>query len=52
MSPIEPRTPRRPPRPEAEAKLLRESISPLAGRAGPYEENMVRLAALEGYEEE
>jgi hypothetical protein len=40
-----PGTPRRLPRPEADAKLSRESIS-------PWEENTVGLAALEGYEDE
>jgi hypothetical protein len=47
-----PRTPRRPPRAETEAKLSRENISLPAGRPGPWEENTIGLTALEGYEEE
>jgi hypothetical protein len=49
-----PETPKSPPRPEAEAEFLRESISPSISwpEASPLEENIGGLAALEGYEEE
>jgi hypothetical protein len=39
------------PRPEAEAKLLKEDIS-LLWEAGHWKENVVILAALESYEED
>jgi hypothetical protein len=44
-------SPRRPSRPEAEAKLLKESISLLRGEAAPGRKT-VRLATFEHYKED
>jgi hypothetical protein len=49
-APNGPETPKGPPRPEAEARLSKENISPPAGEPMPWEENIVSLAGLEGYE--
>jgi hypothetical protein len=39
------------PRPEAEAKLLKESIS-LLGESSPWEEDIIGLATFEDYKED